>query len=190
MKMTETTTPTAEVRALPVASTPYEPLYRQVQHKAVHPNSRANLRPPWQKGESGNPAGRRMGSRNRRSLRAEKIGKKVLHELRHLIDRLERPAIASYSEYYQQRLRALTADRRTNADAMQIARLAVEAYVLERQSPKSMQKGHLCPRCGVRLWTSSNDVLAVFNSAGEVAWFHSNCVLPELARAVADTMLL
>lgn len=96
MKITEITT---------LASTPCQSLYQQVRstgavvrRKTIHPNSRANLRPPWQKGESGNPAGRRKGCRNRRSLRAEKIGKKVLHELPHLIDRLERLAIASYTE--------------------------------------------------------------------------------------------
>jgi hypothetical protein len=152
---------------------------RPVQRKAFPPSSLANLRPPWPPGMSGNPKGRPRGIRDRRSVRAEQIGKKVMKFLPHLVDKIERlTTINDYGAFYRKRMCALSADPKTAMDASRIAALEVEAYLLEQQFPSMrIRKGYVCCRCGVRLL--DNDVVPLSDATGVVAWFHPHCVLSE-----------
>jgi hypothetical protein len=164
----------------------------------LHRNSLRNLRPPWRPGESGNPHGRAPGSRNRRTLRAEQIGKRVLKDFPDLIDKFERPPITDHQIYYQRRLQELMRDRRTNTDAAEIAKLEIVALALERL-PIERRQPHLCQHCGLRLWqwayNSNNETVPLHDETGRVLWMHERCALPALvqrrdqARRVADQLL-
>ena len=144
----------------------------------VHSNSLSNLRPPWAPGTSGNPAGRRKGSRNRRSVRAEKIGKTVLRYFPQLASKFENwTKINDFKHFYHNRVRVLRNDPEIADDAPRIVALEIEANVWAWQTPRR-RKGYVCSRCGIRLY--DNNFVALFDGGGECAWFHANCVLPEL----------
>jgi len=51
-------------------------------------------------------------------------------------------------------------------------------HFLGTASTPRRRKGYVCSRCGIRLY--DNNFVPLFDGAGEVAWFHANCVLPEL----------
>jgi hypothetical protein len=148
---------------------------------AAQSNSLANLRPPWPKGTSGNLRGRPKGSRTRRSLRAEKIGKTVLKSFPRLLHKLETwTVVDDYKQLYRDRVRLRQRDSKLAADATRIAALDLEAYVLERQIIVR-PKGFVCSRCGIRFFDNqAANILPLFDGTGEPVWFHANCVLPEL----------
>lgn len=131
MKIEETVTAPAEHGKAPAAPKRYKPLRsppgwharvaqsRSSQHatKAIHRNSLANLRPPWPRGTSSNPAGRPKGSRTRQ------IRKRLL-------------TIDDYRAFYDRRLGVLEADPKTRAHATQIAALDLEAMALQQLPPE------------------------------------------------------
>jgi hypothetical protein len=183
--------PTAPKRYKPLGSSP---VWRaravkghSLQHatKAVHPKSLANLRPPWRKGVSGNPAGRPKRTRSRSSLRADWIG-----------ERLTTPD--DYRAFYRKRLRVHEADPKTAMDATRIAALDVEACVLQQQFSQQQfhrtRKGYVCQHCGGRLFVC--DEVPLFDAAGRVTWFHQHCALKEIydrrnqARSIASKVPL
>jgi hypothetical protein len=141
--------------------------------RGQHPHSRAALR-PWQKGQSGNPAGRKPGRRDNGALRAERLGKKAMRDLPFLVARIEGWVMIKDFGAHRDRL------------------LELVANVLERQPPK-IQKRDQCCRCNIKLF---EPVVAIPDSTGQTGWYHWNCVLPELeertklAQAVVDTELL
>jgi hypothetical protein len=157
----------------------------------VHPNSLANLR-PWPKGISGNAKGRTKGSRNRRSLRAEKIGKRLLQYFPWLRHKMETWSdVEDYKTFYRRRVRALEKDPKLAADASRIAALDVEGHVATWQVPQRLS-GWVCSRCGIRFLDNQEaNILPLFDGTTEPVWFHANCVLPELyeRKARAQSLL-
>jgi hypothetical protein len=144
----------------------------------IHPRSLQNLRPPWRKGESGNPAGRRRGSRNRVTW-AEKFSRKVLQCVPDLRQHIERAAITDIPAYYQRRLQEYMTDRRTNPYATELAKLDIVALMLERMPRKRRQPG-LCAYCGQELWRpvysrAAEKIVIIHEAAGPVP-LHARCI--------------
>ena len=173
-------------------------IYRHMRHghdgqtsgmmMQIHPNSRANLRPPWPKGVSGNAKGRRRGSRNRRSLRAERIGKVVLRrfpELAESLDEVERPN--NLKHVFWDTVAQLKADRSLAVDATRIAALHAGAFACALV-PLNTRPGYTCSRCGGRLFDA--DPLALLIGFGQLAFFHHNCLVPGLLEHRAKARMI
>jgi hypothetical protein len=144
----------------------------------IHPNSLANLRPPWSIGTSGNAKGRPVGSRNRRSLRAEKIGKIALARFPDLADLLEKVGRPNnLKRIYSDAVRELKADPKNAVYATRVASLRAEALALSLV-PINPRPGYVCSRCGGRLF--DNDTLALMMGFGQLAFFHPNCLVAGL----------
>jgi hypothetical protein len=150
-----------------------------MQGRTIHPNSLKNLRPPWRRGESGNPKGRPRSGGNRHTLWANRFG---------------RFTIEDYCAFYLNRLRALEADPTTKMYAQGIAVRDLEAKVLQHLGPikvKFPNKGHLCCRCGILL----HDPVPLANGPDQFEWYHANCAVPELrdrstsVRPIVDAVL-
>jgi hypothetical protein len=113
---------------------------------AIHPN----LRPPWPKGVSGNPAGRRLGSRNRRNITAERIGRRLFSHFPAVAAALEVPALddrAGWRRLYRETLAECRArGLGENAQIATVRRLLGSVLLRMRLIPTSTET--ICCYCG------------------------------------------
>jgi hypothetical protein len=157
----------------------------------MHPNSLANLRPPYPKGVSGNPKGGVKGRRIRRNLRAERIGKAVQALAPHLATLLERPITPSnWRAFYRATVAELKADPEIAIDATRIAdlkmlaaKLVISHPLFELRLPTGRHHCYACAKCGGRFFS---DPVPLMHSFKILGWYHDGCLTAELHRIVAE----
>jgi hypothetical protein len=137
-----------------------------------------NLRPRWRPGESGNPAGRPRGSRNKRSLRAERVGKALLARAPELIELLALPPLddpEGWQRLYRRTVAALKPNLGEDAPLAAVRRLLAGLLLLLPSPPADelccLHCGNAIPRGG-RIEYAASQSMPVLLGRGCIGWAH------------------
>jgi uncharacterized protein DUF5681 len=141
--------------------------------------SLVNLAPPWRRGQSGNPAGRPRGSRNHRSVKAERIGKRAAVLVPQLISVIDLPSLGDTGAW-QRRYRLAMAELMAGGTGVDDAEtMAARALLGEIMSvlPSPIGDPHRCLHCGLalprgRTEYAINQSAPVALGQGAVGWAH------------------
>src|SRR5215470_1744799 len=133
---------------------------------------------PFSKGQSGHPAGRPKGSRNRRSIQAEALGKLLMKFQPDLASALAiakrgrgwRDRRAHLLRQFRRRLQPLS----VRSDASRLADVHLAAIRMLVDMPP-IRTGYNCAHCSIRFY--NDDPIIVPMGLGAML-FHPNCLLP------------
>jgi len=141
-----------------------------------HPNSRRHLRPPWKPGQSGNPAGKPRGTRNLRTHKYERLGRRIADSpsLAAVVGAPRLDDRAGWRRLYRETLGRLRANPATRDQAITMAERELVSLLFPWIAPEPRSVTE-CAYCRVGLHMGRHVTVPVPVAA--CTWVHDRCVI-------------